>query len=161
MAKERSFKRMVRAMIITTNLIINHEGKSESYKRTVKTRMIQKMIREVEDEFNIQLIKLTDNVYITSKRHNINKIRRLAAYLRENYEGIEIYIVRKLGVKDLAEVFAEETSEVERINQLPGIKELARQLLEEAKKRERSWRKATSYEWWDKLVILLEILSKS
>jgi len=155
-----SLKRMVRVMLLTHRFSIDDRGKSESYARTVKSKTIQKMLKDIHDKFSIEFVKLVNDVYVSKTRHSITKVRRLVTYLVSNYPFIEVYIYRKVGIRDVSQIFLEEHDKYGDVREIVGIKELSKYLLNEAKKHERAWKKATSYEWWNRLVTLLEILSK-
>jgi len=81
-------KRKARLIVLTMNVTLNIQN------RTQKSRLIQKVLNDVQSEFNIKLEKLAPSVHVTDKRYTLSKLMKVASYLITKLPNVQLYLAR-------------------------------------------------------------------
>jgi len=63
--------------------------------RVGKSKRIKDVLRRVEEWYEIAFAQLAPGVYITEKRHSVNKLRTVAQVLEEELPGVQVFLVKK------------------------------------------------------------------
>jgi len=75
-------------------LIITHTFKYQGT-RVGKCKRIKDVLARVEDWYEVHFEQVCPGVYITSKRHSVNKLRAVAQVIEEELPGALVFLVKK------------------------------------------------------------------
>jgi len=81
-------KRKARLIILTENVKLNVAS------RVSKHRMVQKVISDVVEEFNVEFERIAPSTYVTSKRYTLSKLMKVAVYLISKLPNVQLYLAR-------------------------------------------------------------------
>jgi len=83
-------KRKARLLILTENVQLNVQN------RTQKHRIIQRTLKEVEENFNVEIKRITPSVYVIEQRIAISKLLKIAVQLITRLPNVKLFLYRKV-----------------------------------------------------------------
>jgi len=94
-------KAVGKARLLVITLTVNVPGT-----RTAKWKRVQAVLKRIEEWHEVKFQQLAPGIYITEKRHSIQKLRTVAQILEEELPGVTVFLCKKPAprTKDISEL---------------------------------------------------------
>ena len=83
-------KTVGKARLLVITLTMKFHGS-----RVGKSKRVKDVLSRVEDWYEVKFTQLAPGVYVTEKRHSVNKLRAIAQVIEEELPGATVFLVKK------------------------------------------------------------------